>query len=185
MLSDLIEKLTSDTSIIEEWKTLVSKDLKGFVKRTSPFKQLKVSGYYFYVDTKSLTYSVILSGSRPNAARSRAFGAPVNRREPAPKPRHVKIEDKWKTVMTQRTTSSRLGVKPLDIGYYGVNQKPTKYFGLTQYGKVRAFGVANDDKAVPIYSDTGLVEWVVDSNMAEVERILEEAGFKAINGGMK
>jgi hypothetical protein len=45
--------------------------------------------------------------------------------------------------------------------------------------------VANDDKAVPIYSDTGLVEWVVDSNMAEVERILEEAGFKAINGGMK
>lgn len=183
MLSDYIEQITQDPQIIEKWKGIVSKDLKGFAKRTNPYKQLKVSGFYFYVDTKSFTYRVVLQGATPNAARVRAFGAPVDKRELAPRPRHVLTDGGWKTVKTQRKTSDRLGVKALDIGYYGISEKPKQYFGLKRGGKAQAFGLVDDETAVPIYSDTGLVEWIVDDNAVELERILEEAGFKAINGG--
>lgn len=184
MLKDLVEQITNDPAIIEKWKSLVAKDLKAFTKRTNPFRQMNVSNFYFYVDTKSFTYSIVLQGVKPNAARVRGFGAPIDKRELAPKPIHIKTEYGWRTVNTERKTSNELGVKPLDIKYYGVSKTPSKYFGLKRGGKAMAFGLS-DDKAIPIYSDTGLVEWIVDDNLDELERILAEAGFKAIDGGLQ
>lgn len=182
MLSEIVEQITQDTSIIERWKSIVAKDLKAFAKRTSPFKQLKVSGFYFYIDTKTFTYSIVLQGVKPNAARSRGFGAPVDKREPS-QPRTIYFGDGWKTVTTKRKTSPSMGVKALDIGYYGTSGKPKEYFGLKRGGKAQAFGLVDEETAVPIYSDSGLVEWIVDDNAVELERILEEAGFKAIENG--
>lgn len=184
MLSDFLKEMASD-EVYEKWKKIAAKDLKGFVKRTTPFRQLKVSNFYFYVDTKSLTYSIILRGVKPNAARSKAFGAPVDQREPSPTPLHVLIDDRWRTVTTRRKASPQLGMHPLKIGYYGVSAFPVEFFGVKQGKKVNAYGLVDYETAVPVYSDTGLVEWVVDSNEKELERILEEAGFKAINGGVK
>lgn len=183
MLSDYIEQIADDPKIIERWKGIVSKDLKGFTKRTNPFKQLKVSGFYFYVDTKYLTYSIILQGVKPNAARARAFGAPIGKREPTT-PHSVLTDKGWRNVGTRRKTSNSAGLKTADVSYYGISGKPKEYFGLKRGGKAQAFGLVDEETAIPIYSDSGLVEWIVDDNAVELERILEEAGFKAINGGL-
>ena len=183
MLKDLVEKITNDPAIIEKWKNIVAKDLKAFTKRTNPFRQMTASNFYFYVDTKSFTYSIVLQGVKPNAARARGFGAPVDKRESV-KPYPAFFDGGWHTVTTQRMTANSMGVKALDISYYGISRNPTKFFGLKRGGKAMAFGLS-DSKAVPVYSDTGLVEWIVDNNMDELERILAEAGFKAIDGGLQ
>lgn len=183
MLNELVDQITKDPSIIEQWKGIVAKDLRAFAKRTNPFKQLKVSGFYFYIDTKSFTYSVVLQGVKPNAARARGFGSPIDKREAA-SPYPAYFGGKWHTVKTKRM-AGRLGLEPLKPDYYGVSRQPDKFFGLRRGGKAVAFGLVDDETAVPVYSDTGLVEWIVDYNAVELERILEEAGFKAIDGGLK
>lgn len=177
-LSDLLKNITDD-KVIQKWKELSSKEIKGFTKKTNPFSGVKISSYYLYIDTKSYTYSIELSGVKPNAGHAKGFRAPINKRKQSDKPIHIHLDKGWRTVKTERLTSPSLGTKTLDTTYYGVSGKPSAFFGLKSKGGKEAFGIIQNT-AVPIYADGGLVEWISETNIDELYRILEECGFKAI-----
>lgn len=179
MLKDLLAQL-KDPSVIQKWKEGAAKSLRDLAVETNPFRGLKASPYYFYVDTKSKTYAIILQGVKPNLGHIRGFGAPVDKRELAPEPIHIKTPSGWKTTHTQRQTAGFIGARPLATHYYGVSGQPTRFFGLKRAGKVEAFGITPDGEAVPVYSEYGFVEYV--SNLPQFEETLVEAGFHAIEG---
>ena len=182
IVSDILKRLENPEHI-KQWKELAARGLRDLAKKTNPFKSLRVSGYYFYVDTKSRTYAIILQGVKPNVGHSRGFGAPVGKRESAPEPIRFKTKDgSWKTTKTQRETSAFIGARSLDTSYYGVSGKPTQFFGLKKKRGVEAFGLVNDI-TIPIYSETGLVEWITQDQEQELHSILQEAGYTAIEGG--
>ena len=43
---------------------------------------------------------------------------------------------------------------------------------------MRAYGITQDHVVVPVYSAQGFVEWLVEDQMDDVLRILEETGFE-------
>ena len=86
----------------------------------------------------------------------------------------------WKTLDKARETSPRAGVDTLDTEYYGVSARPSVFFGLRRAGKKIAFGLA-DGVAVPVYSETGFVEWITGEQADELARIMEQAGFAAMD----
>lgn len=181
-IDSLISQITSKKTI-EEQKKIAAKEIKAFVRRTNPYKGLKVSNFYLYIDTKARTYAIILRGVKPNAGYDRRYNAPIEKREKMPKPEPVKFAWGWRMVDTKRKTSNSQGIQPLDIGYYGVSGKPDQFFGLRRKGKIQAFGLI-DDAAVPIYSQDGFVEWLTVDNAEELERICIESGFEAIEKGV-
>lgn len=181
-LDELLESIT-DKETIERWKRIASKQIRVFAKKTKPFNDIKPSGYYLYIDAKTRTYAIELSGVKPNAAHAKGFFAPVDKREAAPKPVHVHFPQGWRTVHTVRKTSPSLGtVKRLQTQYFGVSGNPAAFFGLKRKTGKEAFGLV-DGVAVPVYSDKGFVEYLTEDSEAELERILTEAGYTAINGG--
>lgn len=181
-IDDLLENIT-DKKTFQKWKDLAAKEIRAFAKRTNPFNGLKVSSYYLYIDTKSRTYAIEMSGVKPNAGHARGFTAPVGKREIAPSPVRVHFPQGWRTVRTVRKTSQSIGAtKALRTQYFGISGKPREYFGLKRKKGKEAFGLVND-VAVPIYSDGGFVEYLTQDSEAELERILIDAGFAAINGG--
>lgn len=177
ILSQLLEKI-QDPKTIQKWKENAAKSLYAFTKKTNPFK-LKPSRYYLYIDTRSLTYGLVLQGVKPNAGAVRGFGAPVDRRFPLQTPVEVETRWGWKTVKTGRSTSGRSGVKTLETQYFGISGTPTQFYGLRRGKTVEAFGLIGE-QPVPIYSDTGLVEWITEDNLDYLEQLLENAGFTAI-----
>lgn len=178
-ITDLLNNITDDKTI-KKWKETAAKNIRDFTKRTNPFKGLKVSNYYLYIDTKSRTYSIELSGVKPNLGHAKGFSAPVEKRKVADKPIHVHLDKGWRTVHTERVTSPTPGVaRPLDTSYYGVSGKPKAFFGLKRKNGKEAFGLIGDT-AVPIYSEEGFVEFLTQDSEKELERILIEAGYTAI-----
>lgn len=182
-LNDILENIT-DKKTFQKWKDIAAKEIRVFAKRTNPFNGLKVSNYYLYIDTKSRTYAIELSGVKPNAGHAKGFTAPVGKREFSPSPVRVHFPQGWKTVHTVRKTSPSLGVvKSLKTQYFGASGEPRGFFGLKRKKGKEAFGLV-DDVAVPIYSDQGFVEYLTQDSESELERILIDAGFTAINGGV-
>lgn len=182
-LKELLKNLESKNRFFR-WKKIASKDLSDFAKRTNPYK-IKYSGYYFYVDTKTKTYEIILHGVKPNAGAVKGFRAPVNKKTQI-KNEKVNLGTEaapiWKTVKNRVSMSSGIGVESLNPKYYGVSDRPSQFFGKKIKGGLMAFGVAvQEHEAVPIYSENGLVEWVADINKDEMISILLEAGFKALS----
>lgn len=182
-LKDLIQQLESKKSFFR-WKKISSKDLSDFAKRTNPYK-IKPSGYYFYVDTRSKTYEIILQGVKPNAGAVKGFSAPVKKKIPI---KHEKVNvgspssPVWRTIKNRSVLASNIGVEALNPAYYGVSDKPSQFFGKKIKSGLMAFGVATQEhEAVPIYSENGLVEWVSDINKDEMISILIEAGYKALS----
>lgn len=181
-LDDILENITDDQTI-ERWKEVAAKEIKAFAERTNPFRGLKVSNYYLYIDTKSRTYAIKLQGVKPNASFARGFFAPVDKRGIAPQPVKVRFPQGWRTVHTVRKTSPTLGtVGRVKTHYFGVSGEPKAYFGLKRKRGNEAFGLI-DETAVPVYSDQGFVEYLTQDSESELERILMDAGFTAINGG--
>lgn len=180
-LDNIIEQIT-DEKTIQRWKELAAKEIRAFSKRANPFHGLKVSNYYLYIDTKTRSYSIELQGVKPNAGVARGFSAPTGQRESSD-PQKILFGDKWRTVFTKRKTGSLGIAKPLDVKYYGVNQKPRSFFGLSRKGKKEAFGVVDNDVVIPVYNNTGLVEFLTQDMQKELFAILQNAGYTAINGG--
>ena len=176
MLSELIEKI-ADKATIDEWKRNAARAMRRFASQNKPFQGVKASGYYFYVDTRSLSYGLILRGVKPNAAAVPGFTAPIGKTEKVPEYRENTAFG-WRTFDRRRKTG-RAGVDILQTHYFGVNERPNTFFGLRRNGKPQAFGLA-DGVAVPVYSDYGFVEWITDAQADELARILQEAGYSAI-----
>lgn len=180
IVNQIVSQIDNDQTI-EQWKKIAGIEIKGFAKRANPFKGIQASNYYIYIDTKTLSYGIILQGVKPNAGAVRGFGAPINKRV-ASKSVRVKIGDEWKTVKTARKTGGYLGLKMMDDTYLGLSGKPDQFFGLKKKGKIKAFGIVDDD-AVKVYSDEGFVEWLTSDSVDELVGILEQAGFAAISEG--
>lgn len=182
-LTELLNNVTDDKTF-KKWKDIAAKNIRTFAKRTNPFNSLKVSNYYLYIDTESRTYAIELQGVKPNIAHAKGFTAPVNKRRIADTPVHVRFPQGWRTITTERVTSPTPGIaRPLDTHYYGAIGQPKKYFGLKRKSGKEAFGLI-DDVAVPIYSETGFVEYLTQDSEAELEWILIDAGYTAVNGGV-
>ena len=180
MLKDLLSQL-KDPSVIQKWKEGAAKSLRDLAVETNPFRGLKASPYYFYVDTRSRYFAIILQGVKPNLGHTRGFTAPVNKREKALKPRHFYGEGGWKTVDTQRKSSNSAGSKPLQTSYFGVSGNPTSFYGLRRRGGIEAFGLIND-QPVPVYSEYGFVEYITESESDQFTQALLEAGFLVLEG---
>lgn len=180
MIKDLLEKLQSPENI-QKWKENAAKSLRDLAKSSNPFKQLKVTGYYFYVDTHSRSFAIILQGVKPNLGHTRGFTAPVNKREQTVKPRHFFGDSGWRTVNTQRKTSNSAGSKPLQTSYFGVTGTPSQFYGLRRKGGVEAFGLVNDTP-VPVYSDYGFVEYLTESETDQFTQALLDAGYSVLEG---
>jgi hypothetical protein len=180
IIKDLLEKLQSPENI-KKWKESAKLELTKLAKSSNPFKQLKVTGYYFYVDTKSRSFAIILQGVKPNLGHTRGFTAPVNQREKTPKPRHFYGEGGWKTVDTQRKSSNSAGSKPLQTSYFGVSGNPTQFYGLRRRGGIEAFGLINETP-VPVYSEYGFVEYLTESETDSFTQALLDAGYSVLEG---
>ena len=178
LLRDAVSRET-----LETWKQNAAREMRAFAKRARPFEGIRPSNYYFYIDTKALTYGIILRGVRPNAAAARGFSAPVGKYRSVPKYRANTVYG-WKTLDKARETSPRAGVDTLDTEYYGVSARPSVFFGLRRAGKKIAFGLA-DGVAVPVYSETGFVEWITGEQADELARIMEQAGFAALDNNRR
>jgi hypothetical protein len=178
LIDDIISR-ANNPSTINKWKQLAAKELMAFAKTTNPYK-VKVSGYYLYIDTKTYRYSITLSGVKPNAGAVKGYSAPVGRYEPA-RPYPAFYDGSWHTLTKRRQTAPTEGVKPLNTEYYGESGMPTRFFGLRKGGKVKAYGLYDDNTAVPIYSDKGFVDYITEININEMYRILEESGYEALN----
>lgn len=177
-ITELLQDAVS-AETLERWKQNAAREMRAFAKRARPFRGIKPTGYYFYIDTKSLTYGLILRGVKPNAAANNGFTAPVGKFRKVPKYRE-KTSFGWRTFDKARETSPRAGVDTLDTDYYGVSARPSVFFGLRRAGKKIAFGLA-DGVAVPVYSETGFVEWITQEQADELARIMEQAGFAALD----
>lgn len=176
-LSELLKGAVSRETM-ERWKANAAREMRAFARRARPFDGIRPSNYYFYIDTKALTYGLILRGVRPNAASARGFSAPVGKYRGVPKYR-ANTAYGWKTLDRARQTSARAGVDTLDTEYFGVSAQPSQFFGLRRAGKKIAFGLA-DGVAVPVYSETGFVEWITETQADELARIMAQAGFAAL-----
>lgn len=176
-IGDLINGAVSRETI-ERWKANAAREMRAFARRARPFDGIRASNYYFYIDTKALTYGLILRGVRPNAAAARGFSAPVGKYRSVPKYRASTVYG-WKTLDRARETSPRAGVETLETEYFGVSAQPSQFFGLRRSGKKIAFGLA-DGVAVPVYSETGFVEWITREQADELARIMAQAGFAAL-----
>lgn len=163
---------------LETWKQNAAREMRAFAKRARPFRGIKPTGYYFYIDTKALTYGIILRGVKPNAAADNGFTAPVGKYRKVPQYRE-KTSFGWRTFDKEREISTRAGVDTLQTEYFGVSARPSVFFGLRRAGKKIAFGLA-DGVAVPVYSETGFVEWITQEQADELARIMEQAGFSAL-----
>ena len=76
----------------------------------------------------------------------------------------------------ERVTST--GERVDNVRYYGTSGRPQRFFGIKRKGRVRAYGITQDHVVVPVYSEHGFVEWLVEDQMDDVLRILEETGFE-------
>ena len=160
---------------IEQWKRDAAAAIKEYARVHHPFKIKKVSGYYLFIDTKAKAYSLELRGVNPNAGDTRAWGAPTNKWQKG-EPRRVPLPYGWKTVTKERVTSP--GERVDNVRYYGARGRPQRFFGIKRKGRVRAYGITQDHVVVPVYSEQGFVEWLVEDQMDDVLRILEETGFE-------
>lgn len=178
-LTELLSNIT-DEKTIQKWKAQAAKEIKAFARNTNPFRQLKVSNYYLFIDTKSRTFAIELQGVKPNAAHAKGFGAPVNKYKKTANPVYFINENgEWRATHKERKTSPTLGTKALETNYFGVSGKPKAFFGLKRKKGKEAFGLIGDT-AVPIYSDEGFVEYLTQDSEAELERILFDAGYTAM-----
>lgn len=178
-MDDIIKNISDNPDVIKKWKSLASKEIKAWTKRTNPYRGVKPTNYYLYIDIRSKTYSIILQGVKPNAGAVRSYNAPVGKKE-ATKPYPAFYDSRWHTLKTKRKTANSQGVKPLSTSYYGEAGQPQKYYGLKKGGKIKAYGLYDDDVAVPIYSSTGYVEYITETNIDELYQILQDSGFEAI-----
>lgn len=178
-LSEIVSQITDDKTF-KKWKDLAAKEIKKFARNTNPYNKVKLSNFYLFIDTKSLTYGIILTGKKPNIGHVKGFGAPVNQYKKSSDPIHYEKDGRWFTTYKERQTSPSLGAKPLEMSFYG--EVPREYFGLKRKGAKVAFGLVNDE-AVPVYSQEGFVEYLSIQQEEELERILAEAGYTAIEGG--
>lgn len=176
---DELLKIANNPVLMRKWKQLAAKNLYDFSKRNNPYK-VKISKHYLYIDTRSYTYSIVLSGVKPNAGAVRSYNAPVNQYTKTP-PYKEYYGGRWHTLKKARKTAGFMGLTPLNTKYYGESGTPTKYFGIRKGGKIRAYGLYDDNDAVPVYSDKGFVEWWTQQNLEELYAVLQETGFKCIN----
>lgn len=185
-LKQLISEFKNQRTV-NEWKHLCKINMNAFVRRNSrTFFTLKATNYYFYVDTSTLTDSIILQGVKPNIGTlnsMKGFGVRTRQKVNLSKPIHVKIDDfvGWKTITHRMRGYHDLRSPKLDTDYFGVSGEPVEYFGAKKRkgkGKAQVFGVI-EHEAVPIYSEQGLVEWLM-YNKAEMFRILTECAQTAI-----
>lgn len=174
-IEQYINSITDNPDIKKRWKDLAAKEIKDWAKRTNPFRYVKPTNYYLYIDIRSKTYSIILQGVKPNAASVRRFNAPVGKYYDSQQPHHEYFYGSWHTVQKERATSGSMGVKPLDTTYYGVSGMPDKYYGIKKGSKIRAYGLYDDGSAVPVYSDNGFVEWITETNINELYGILYDS----------
>ena len=174
-LNDIIERITDNPDLIRRWKSLAAKEIKAWAKRTNPFRYVKPTNYYLYIDIYTKKYSIIFQGVKPNAASARRFNAPVGKYYDSQQPHHEYFYGSWHTVQKERATSSSMGVMPLDTTYYGVSGMPDKYYGIKKGSKIRAYGLYDDGSAVPVYSDGGFVEWITETNINELYGILYDS----------
>ena len=176
-IEQYINSITDNPDIKKRWKDLAAKEIKAFAKRTKPFRCVKVSNYYLYIDTKTLQNALILRGSKPNAAANRAFRAPVNKFRTTPE-KHVYYDrGRFYTTHEERVSGS-LGFKPLDTKYYGTSGEYKGFFGEKDK-KVKAYGIIGR-VVVPVYSDTGFVEYISDENIDELREILNECFVQSV-----
>lgn len=176
-ISEMLSQM-ANAETVQRWKDIAAREIRAFSRRARPFAGIKPTGYYLYIDTKSRTYSMELRGVKPNAAAVKGFSAPVGKYKKVPK-YHARTAFGWRTLDKARETSVRAGVKHLETEYYGTTARPSAFFGLRRGGKKVAFGLA-DGVAVPVYSDIGFVEWITDTQADELARIMEAAGFAAL-----
>ena len=64
--------------------------------------------------------------------------------------------------------------------YYGVSSRPQKLFGLKRKGRLRSYGITQEHVVVPVYSEQGFVEWLVEEPLDEVRRTLEQKGVEKL-----
>ena len=166
-----------NADFIEQWKRDAAAAIKEYARVHHPFKIKKLSGYYLFIDTKSKAYALELRGVKPNAGETRAWGAPTNKWQKG-EPRRVALPYGWRTVTKERATSR--GERVDTPSYYGVSSRPQKFFGLKRKGRLRAYGITQEHVVVPVYSEQGFVEWLVEDQLEDVRRILEQTGFEKL-----
>ena len=160
-------------SELEAWKTRAGEALWDFASRNAPIRG-KLTGRHLYIDSKSITNAILLEGVVPNASIWKAAKVPVDKRVPTT-PHPVRVYGKWKTVKTKTKTTPTLGV-PLRPVVYSKGRQigNVGFFGLQRDGAVLYYGLTQDGRsALPAFSQS-IVEWLTETQMAEVQRILDE-----------
>ena len=185
-LTDILNRLDSKQAV-QQWKEVSAKNIKKFAESANPF-DIRPSGYYLYIDTDSMTYSVVLRGVKPNAGAAKGYQAPVRvlrPLDPMVGPANVGSQTGriYRWVGFRWGTTQHLGSKPLKPHYFGTSGELDSYFGvpLKRYEKIYGLDVT-EHVSVPIYSKEGLVEFITEDNRAELDSIMIQAGFKVMAG---
>lgn len=148
-------------------------EIYNFVKRNAPLaKRSKLNGKMLYIDSESVSNTLILTGRRLYADEVKGFSAPVNKREPA-RPHVAFVYGSKFRVIDTKTKFGNAGVYIHDVDYYGNRKIKQGFFGVKNGGEVRAYGIDENSKALPAYS-ISLPEWVVEEQGSEISRILAE-----------
>ena len=179
-LNQYINELVSKDKV-QEWKELAKPRIQAYVSNTKPFTLKKLSKFFFYIDSDTFIDSLVIQGVKPNAGFAKGFTAKKRVLKPLAEPRPFQNDKgKWFTAKYRLAGYSSIGVEPLDTKYYVVSGSIREYFGLKRKGGYKAYGLI-DDAVVPIYSEQGIVDWLMETQSTELYSILNECAIEALN----
>lgn len=166
--------LEQDADLLHRIKLLVAVRLRKLAKTGYPMTH-RIGGRDLWIDVDSLTNAVIIEGIVPNAAEIKGFSAPIDKRSPT-RAHPVQLPYGWKTIANRAKTGTPGIPIRWTTEYWGGRtiQKNLGIFGVKHGGAVRAYGL-DSDGALPAYYYVAVPEWLIDEQMDEVNRIVDEA----------
>lgn len=180
-----ISELENAPSVYKKWKRAADKALRKYVKNTSahsPFKY-KPGKFAFFVDPDSYDFALEICGVPPNAGRVSGVNVPINEWYEGTTAFTKPYGMSYRTTKKRMKTAASCGVPMAnDVKYYGVSGQPKRFFGI-KYGshKVTVYGLVKQGEVVPVYSEEGYADWLMNYNREELERILFETGSEVLD----
>lgn len=170
-------------AFIKNWTDYAGREIWKFAERVAPIKG-KLTGRHLYVNSSAITEAIILSGVVPNVSLWKNAKAPIDKRSPT-MPHPVKVYGQWRYVKTKARIVSTVGVpvrpmeysKGREIGNIG-------FFGIKRDGAVLIYGLTQDGRSALPAMAQSVVEWLVETQEEEVQRIFDETFekcFKKLN----
>ncbi|MBQ9396753.1 MAG: hypothetical protein IJU23_14705 [Proteobacteria bacterium] len=188
-MNDILSTLDDKTrnAVMKRWRQLVSREIKRFVKeriKSSEFRNIKPTGMYFGIRNLKKSGDIQMFGTKPNAGFLVGFGAPVNRRVTASGVYHFRDEHGWHSTHKKQLYSDSLGsgIDSADVPYFGTSARPKgNYFGIKRKRRIYAYGLVRGyEKALPVYADEAIPDWIMDDYGNDVDSIVRICGELAI-----